>query len=603
MMIQLWNVKEEDFQKAVDVIRKGEAAEEFLGNLYLGDLSIDFQLVGAPAVLNFDVYVGGLDTGYGYTEKGKRPYGYADGGCVMDSTNVEAFTSFEAFQAITAAKVLEFTGDHNWLLERANVEQISMDWVPERLMKEHPEYFSSIIYDPAPVPDNKPEVQKILEFAKKGRLSSDDLFFEAECVEEYGEWVHMSLMGYGVEDLSEAARVLREMEKEVSSNGPKQLWARVGMSFDLTGEEYQRFMDLENSPKIGDYVTSLIHEGKVRLDGDTYFPGGCNDNPAYEIGMDLSGDLFDDSKLKEQAIEIKDPISGEKHHVLCNLYYQMDNDSMVIGEAELNLKRLKGIDEESISVEIVKARDAESEDFPADKNYWMIASFQVAGEKEAIRKEIEDVMEFMSVDDIEIWPEKEMKKEIGKNIKLTPDGAIGYIEDVSNQEWYKNPDITLYDEVEQSAYELFCDFAQLIGVHLVKTEPDFYFAKEISSSIMNLLEKEFKVPFPSYGESIEMMSKPEKAIPSDDVVKNLMDAMAAYGLEAGWTDADMIDALVECGITKNDFEKYGKGDFVKDYFEEEVDSPSLSDRIEKVKAEQKKQKGAEKVAGLGDLER
>ena len=177
----------------------------------------------------------------------------------------------------------------------------------------------------------------------------------------------------------------------------------------------------------------------------------------------------------------------KEHHIVTNLYYQMDNDSMVVGEAELNLKSLKGIDPESISVEIAEARDAESEDFPADKNYWMIANFQVAGEKEVIRKEIEDVMGFMSVDDIEIGPENDMEKEMK----------------------------------------------------------------------------------------------------SGDVVKNLMNAMAAYGLEAGWTDADMIDALVECGITKSDFEKYGKGDFVKEYFEEEVDSPSLADRIERVKAERK----------------
>lgn len=491
-MIQLWNMKEEDFQKAVDVIRKGEPAEEFLGNLYFGDLSIDFQLIGEPAVLNFDVYVGGLDTGYGYTEKGKMPYGYADGGCVMDSTNILAFSSFEAFQAITAAKVLEFIGDHNWLLERANVEQISMDWVPERLMKEYPEYFSSTgAYSQKQKPVIKPEVERILEIAKKAQLTSDDLFLEAECVEEYGEWSHLSLMGYSAEDLSEAARVMLEMQRDsiekdtVSTEektlrtqiaGEKTLWARVGMSFSMTNEEYEKFLKREqDGSDLGAYITSLIHEGKARLDGDTYFPEGCNDNPEYEIGMDLSGDLFGDSKLKEQAIEIKDPISVEKHHVLCNLYYQMDNDSMVLGEAELNLKRLKGIDPESISVEIAEARDAESEDFPADKNYWMIASFQVAGEKEAIRKEIEDVMGFMSVDDIEIGPEKEMVKEME----------------------------------------------------------------------------------------------------SGDVVKNLMDAMAVYAMEAGWSDQDYIDALVECGITKGDFQKYGKGDFVKEYFEEEVDSPSL----------------------------
>lgn len=28
---------------------------------------------------------------------------------------------------------------------------------------------------------------------------------EAECVEEYGEWMHMSLMGYSADSLREAA--------------------------------------------------------------------------------------------------------------------------------------------------------------------------------------------------------------------------------------------------------------------------------------------------------------------------------------------------------------------------------------------------------------
>ena len=55
-----------------------------------------------------------------------------------------------------------------------------------------------------------------------------------------------------------------------------------------------------------------------------------------------------------------------------------------------------------------------------------------------------------------------------------------------------------------------------------------------------------------------------------DVIKNLMDAVAEYGQEAAWSDNDIIDTLVSCGITQEDFRKYGKEDFVKEYFEEEM---------------------------------
>lgn len=54
-----------------------------------------------------------------------------------------------------------------------------------------------------------------------------------------------------------------------------------------------------------------------------------------------------------------------------------------------------------------------------------------------------------------------------------------------------------------------------------------------------------------------------------DATEKLMDAVAEYGMESGWSDRDVIDALVECGVTYDDFKKYGKEEFVKGYFEEE----------------------------------
>ena len=96
-----------------------------------------------------------------------------------------------------------------------------------------------------------------------------------------------------------------EKKKEECLEKSKTLWARVGMSFDLTDKEYQQFMELKDSPEIDDYVISLIQKGKARLDGNTYFPEYCNDNLEDEIEMELSGELFVDSKVMKQDVSDK----------------------------------------------------------------------------------------------------------------------------------------------------------------------------------------------------------------------------------------------------------------------------------------------------------
>lgn len=52
------------------------------------------------------------------------------------------------------------------------------------------------------------------------------------------------------------------------------------------------------------------------------------------------------------------------------------------------------------------------------------------------------------------------------------------------------------------------------------------------------------------------------------IIKNLISAMSDYGLEYSWTDSDIIDTLISCGITEKDFIDCGYGDFIKDYFKE-----------------------------------
>ena len=49
-------------------------------------------------------------------------------------------------------------------------------------------------------------ISYILDFAKRAFMSVDDLIREAELVEEYGEYFHMSLMGFSPEQLYQAAK-------------------------------------------------------------------------------------------------------------------------------------------------------------------------------------------------------------------------------------------------------------------------------------------------------------------------------------------------------------------------------------------------------------
>jgi len=61
----------------------------------------------------------------------------------------------------------------------------------------------------------------------------------------------------------------------------------------------------------------------------------------------------------------------------------------------------------------------------------------------------------------------------------------------------------------------------------------------------------------------------KEALETDFVAKNLITSMINYGLDAAWTDSDIIDALISVGITYTDFEVAGYGSFVEEYFDNE----------------------------------
>ena len=66
---------------------------------------------------------------------------------------------------------------------------------------------------------------------------------------------------------------------------------------------------------------------------------------------------------------------------------------------------------------------------------------------------------------------------------------------------------------------------------------------------------------------------------NNDAATNLIAAMREYASASAWTDGEFIDALVQLGVTQEDFRRAGMGDFAKDYFEG-AGKPSLSDKIQ-----------------------
>lgn len=54
----------------------------------------------------------------------------------------------------------------------------------------------------------------------------------------------------------------------------------------------------------------------------------------------------------------------------------------------------------------------------------------------------------------------------------------------------------------------------------------------------------------------------------EQVIINLINTIIRHGQDATWCDSDIIEQLIECGLTEQDFIKYGFGDFVADYFKD-----------------------------------
>ena len=52
----------------------------------------------------------------------------------------------------------------------------------------------------------------------------------------------------------------------------------------------------------------------------------------------------------------------------------------------------------------------------------------------------------------------------------------------------------------------------------------------------------------------------------ENVIYNLINTIISDNEAAYWSDSEIIEKLIKCGLTEQDFVKYGFGDFVEDYF-------------------------------------
>lgn len=67
-----------------------------------------------------------------------------------------------------------------------------------------------------------------------------------------------------------------------------------------------------------------------------------------------------------------------------------------------------------------------------------------------------------------------------------------------------------------------------------------------------------------------------------NVIYNLIDTIIRDNKEACWSDSEIIEKLLDCGLEEQDFIQYGFEDFVEDYFNDDDDDfmQGLADEAE-----------------------
>lgn len=104
----VWDFNKENFEKC-----KTEKIGDYVGNIRVGNICFDIiQIVDEDVTLWIDCYVGGVDTGYGYSlNKDNYPYDYAYE--VGTSMNIDEYEklSYEQFVNIIEKELTDSIND------------------------------------------------------------------------------------------------------------------------------------------------------------------------------------------------------------------------------------------------------------------------------------------------------------------------------------------------------------------------------------------------------------------------------------------------------------------------------------------------------------
>lgn len=107
-----WNMTKEDWRDINNYEAQLETGMDSVGQCRIGDLCFDFTLRDYEDQINldYDLYVGGVDTGYGYGED-NYPYDYGDGsGWNIKDILVFSFDEFRSFAEKEMAKYINSCG-------------------------------------------------------------------------------------------------------------------------------------------------------------------------------------------------------------------------------------------------------------------------------------------------------------------------------------------------------------------------------------------------------------------------------------------------------------------------------------------------------------
>lgn len=112
-----WSITEEKWNE----YKANPVVDDCIGNCRVGDLCFDIVLRGAGrdgTWLTYDCYVGGVDSGYGYTED-NYPYDYVDGGEFDDDCRR---MTFDEFKRLAQREITLFINEDKYygLADKAN---------------------------------------------------------------------------------------------------------------------------------------------------------------------------------------------------------------------------------------------------------------------------------------------------------------------------------------------------------------------------------------------------------------------------------------------------------------------------------------------------